>query len=74
MTSQTAQSPSHTGDLLPCPFCGDEARMVEFGRNFEVTCIGCYARGLITQDKAKAFRLWNTRATSDADGGKGETT
>lgn len=53
-------------DLLPCPFCGKEARLAE---NHDVGSINCFANGCDVEPvvtwregkKSEAIAQWNTR-------------
>jgi Lar family restriction alleviation protein len=75
-------------ELLPCPFCGGEAEIVQIGneatpkRGYEVRCLtwGCATkkramviRQPMTKAREFALAIWNTRAAlSLADGMGGE--
>lgn len=55
--------------LLPCPFCGGEAQIIEsrFGeKGAFVGCIRCLATAKRYSTKAEAIEAWNRRA-NDAD-------
>ena len=53
-------------ELIPCPFCGGEAR--KSGERFENTilswvyCLSCGAAGGYQHTEAEAIEAWNTRA------------
>ena len=61
-----------TEELKPCPFCGDEARIVlDRGRNaVGVECSKCTAQQPPSWDVASeewAVRAWNTRLSHSAE-------
>lgn len=52
-------------DLLPCPFCGGEAREEQSNRgDWFLRCSSCCSSGghYRETDKAKAIAAWNCRA------------
>jgi hypothetical protein len=53
-------------DLLPCPFCGDSAKLRFFGGTVDVECTNCNAKsalfGTQSDGEGKAIAAWNTRA------------
>lgn len=63
--------PQGGGDLLPCPFCGNEADLMYHGEespadpyceSWSVKCCHCGAAPVCDYwDKAKAITAWNTR-------------
>lgn len=65
-----------TINLLPCPFCGGEAKPErqhgDIGSTWAVICVGnkkcpCYChRPYADVDKATAIQMWNTRNEADA--------
>lgn len=60
MTDNTTQ-PSHTSELLPCPFCGGTNLEVS---NLCVACANCFACG--GGDKLDGVEdAWNTRAAPE---------
>lgn len=48
-------------DLLPCPFCGGEAKRLDFNR---IGCKKCGLRTVSSQSFLKNKELWNTRITA----------
>jgi Lar family restriction alleviation protein len=65
---------SETGELLPCPFCGDDKISIKprscigVPRYFQAECEECAAtsHGSFHLDKAGAASEWNTRAQPQA--------
>lgn len=58
-------------DLLPCPFCGDEAVHVMVAADgFDSTvkyygrCDACFAQGPPCQTQARAIAAWNRRTAA----------
>ena len=50
--------------LLPCPFCGGEARVVENNfrtDTYSVRCKNCYAESDRYHTQEEAIKQWNTR-------------
>jgi hypothetical protein len=68
MLGDEATTASASGELLPCPFCGTAAELVDQGTgSWRVTCRqskgGCGAAGRMTFDKrVTATAAWNRRA------------
>ena len=53
-------------NLLPCPFCGGEARHVEpFWRHNEVRCTACGAETDTYDTMNEAIAAWNCRIEPD---------
>lgn len=50
------------GELLPCPFCGGEARVVGVGKWRYAVCKKCTIEGPVKMDIDEARLAWNTRA------------
>lgn len=50
------------GELLPCPWCGGEARMVGVGKWRYAVCKKCTIEGPVKRDIDEARLAWNTRA------------
>lgn len=53
-------------ELLPCPFCGGKAEILEDVLDAHVYCTECYARTTDTEKfvkdwKREVIRIWNTR-------------
>lgn len=55
--------------LLPCPFCGEEARRY-YGHTdcYGITCKKCSAKIYGYANKASATRAWNTRTPIEKGG------
>ena len=55
--------------LLPCPFCGEEARRY-YGHTdcYGITCKKCSAKIYGYANKASATRAWNTRTPTEKGG------
>jgi Lar family restriction alleviation protein len=60
------QSPPQEEGLLPCPFCGGEAKLCECLGEHWVACISCQASYPMSSNKDIAIAQWNTRAASPA--------
>lgn len=50
--------------LLPCPFCGGEARTDSCGSHW-VRCTICGARGCVESTRKEAIEQWNIRKPMD---------
>lgn len=87
MTDLQQASADGRAELLPCPFCGGGAEIVQIGnehtksRGFEVRCgtWGCATkkRAMVIRqplEKAREFAIaaWNRRAKATPDTTKGE--
>ena len=48
-------------ELLRCPFCGGEARVIGAGESYWVRCSGCGAEIAICDSKPEAIAAWNRR-------------
>ena len=55
-------------DILPCPFCGGEGRLVHEGRVSYVVCISCRAKANTVEESTRyssdrrAIKTWNRRS------------
>lgn len=49
-------------ELLPCPWCGGEARVVGVGKWRYAVCKKCTIEGPVKMDIDEALLAWNTRA------------
>ena len=54
-----------TEQLKPCPFCGGEAKCIEFYGMYHVICCDCYIAGRDTSTRDKAIESWNSRPIED---------
>ncbi len=66
-----------TDELLPCPFCGSDAILLDtklvIGFQYFISCNKCRANGPgFTNDRNKAITSWNTRADLDVQKSPGE--
>ena len=66
--------PKRTPPLLPCPFCGDKARLVEYhgsaSDRWSVECgnLGCFVQPVSHRDtKERTVNGWNTRGHRNID-------
>ena len=49
-------------ELKPCPFCGAEAQIAEYGR-YSVYCLRqCVEQPIAYPSKEEAIKAWNRRA------------
>ena len=55
-----------TENLKSCPFCGGEAKCIEFYGMYHVICCDCYIAGRDTLTRDKAIESWNSRPIEDA--------
>ena len=53
---------SERGELLRCPWCGGEARVVGVGKWRYAVCKKCTIEGPVKMDIDEARLAWNTRA------------
>jgi Zn/Cd-binding protein ZinT len=54
-------------ELLPCPFCGNEAILEDYMVGGDhVECVKCYAKSM-TGELDRAIEAWNKRDTSQYD-------
>lgn len=52
--------------LKPCPFCGGEAKVQRFPRNYSVYCTECGARTMsFKPTEEEAVEDWNRRVSDD---------
>ena len=51
--------------LLPCPFCGGGAEVIETEIDWYVRCTKCSGRVQATISEQEAIRQWNTRKPMD---------
>lgn len=50
-------------ELLPCPFCGGEPKLMLAGNFYRIGCWDCLAVGVDKHEKSDAIAAWNRRAT-----------
>ena len=50
-----------TEELKPCPFCGGEAKCIEFYGLYHVICCNCYIAGKDCSTRESAVSAWNNR-------------
>ena len=50
-----------TEELKPCPFCGGEAKCIEFYGLYHVICCNCHIAGKDCSTRESAVSAWNTR-------------
>ena len=50
-----------TENLKRCPFCGGEAKCIEFYGLYHVICCNCYVAGKDCSTRESAVSAWNTR-------------
>lgn len=55
-----------TNELKPCPFCGGEAKCIEYYGLHHVVCFDCHISGRDSQSIETAQEAWNTRPLEDA--------
>jgi Lar family restriction alleviation protein len=54
-------------ELLPCPFCGNDAgisRVKTADQYHYAECLTCYARIMAKPSREEAAKAWNTRTKS----------
>ena len=59
---EAAKRLTDAGVLVPCPWCGGEARMVGVGKWRYAVCKKCAIEGPVKMDIDEARLAWNTRA------------
>ena len=52
-------------NLKPCPFCGGEAKCIEFYGLYHVICCNCHIAGKDCPRIESAVSAWNTRKIED---------
>lgn len=55
-------------ELIPCPFCGNEARIVDALVTFHAECLNCGATGPVSSYESGAVDCWNRRAAAEQKG------
>ena len=50
-----------TENLKRCPFCGGEAKCIEFYGLYHVICCNCYIAGKDCSTRESAVSAWNNR-------------
>ena len=59
---EAAKRLTEAGVLVPCPWCGGEARMVGVGKWRYAVCKKCTIEGPVKMDVDEARLAWNSRA------------
>ena len=59
---EAAKRLTEKGIVLPCPWCGGEARVVGVGKWRYAVCKKCTIEGPVKMDIDEARLAWNTRA------------
>ena len=54
-----------TENLKRCPFCGGEAKCIEFYGLYHVICCNCYVAGKDCSTRESAVSAWNSRPVED---------
>ena len=54
-----------TEELKRCPFCGGEAKCIEFYGLYHVICCNCHIAGKDCPRRESAVSAWNTRPIED---------
>ena len=52
-------------ELKHCPFCGGEAKCIEFYGLYHVICCNCHIAGKDCSTRESAVSAWNTRPIED---------
>ena len=55
-----------TEKLKTCPFCGGEAKCIEFYGLYHVICCNCHIAGKDCSTRESAVSAWNNRPIEDA--------
>lgn len=55
-----------TENLKRCPFCGGEAKCIEFYGLYHVICCNCHIAGKDCPRRESAVSAWNNRPIEDA--------
>jgi Lar family restriction alleviation protein len=62
-----------TDTLLPCPFCGSDAKVIRTDKDrrpydwrYVVQCVECHAEGQYDLGESGAIETWNTRPLESA--------
>lgn len=50
-----------TEQIKPCPFCGGEAKCIEFYGLYHVICCNCHIAGKDCSTRESAVSAWNSR-------------
>ena len=59
-----------TEELKRCPFCGSEAKCIEYYGLYHVVCCDCYTTGRDCPSIETACKAWNTRTIENELPGK----
>ena len=54
-----------TEEVKTCPFCGGEAKCIEFYGLYHVICCNCHIAGKDCSTRESAVSAWNTRPIED---------